>query len=160
MNIEEKIKELVESYLISYPNLFLINIKLSKRGSEISKIIIFLDGQEGVSIDECGEISRKLGNDLEEKNLIENAYNLEVSSPGIDEPLMIPQQYTRNIGRDIQVEDQDGKVISGRLDEVSETEISILTFDKSKNKGLKYSKNVEQVSFEIIKKTIVLVSFN
>lgn len=158
--MEDKIKKLLEEYLISYPNLFLVNIKISGKGEGMNKISIFLDGENGVSIDQCADISRKLGNDIEERNLIENAYNLEVSSPGIDQPLMVFQQYLRNKGRDVQVEQNNDKLITGRLEEVSETEISILEHDKSKNKSKKYSSKVISISFEDIKKTIVLVSFN
>ncbi len=158
--MEDKIKELLKEYLISYPSLFLVNVKISGKGQETNKISVFLDGEQGVSIDQCAAISRKLGNDLEERNLIENAYNLEVSSPGLDQPLMVLQQYVRNRGRDIQVEQADGKLVTGRLEEVSEKEISVLEHDKSKNKSKKYSSKTTAIPFEEIKKTIVLVSFN
>jgi ribosome maturation factor RimP len=53
----------------------------------------------GQAYHECAQVSRYVGFKLEEENVIEEAYNLEVSSPGIDTPLMLVRQYTKNIGR-------------------------------------------------------------
>ncbi|MCP4521587.1 MAG: ribosome maturation factor RimP [Cytophagales bacterium] len=160
MSVEEKITELLEGTLISYPHLFLVACKFSGKEEHITKVTIFLDGEQGVSIDECAEISRKLGNDIEERDLVKAAYNLEVSSPGIDQPLVIKPQYIRNKGRDVQIELEDGKVISGKLEEVTKEGVSILEHDKSKNKSKKYSNKAIEITFQNIKKTIVLVSFN
>jgi ribosome maturation factor RimP len=56
------------------------------------KLIILLDGDNGIGIDECAQVSRHVGFHLEEENVIETAYNLEVSSPGIDTPFRCHHQ--------------------------------------------------------------------
>ncbi|MFD2144786.1 ribosome maturation factor RimP [Mucilaginibacter antarcticus] len=106
MNIEKRVVELVEEKIaeIERPDLFLVSAKLHSNG----KLIILVDGDNGIGIAECVAISRYVGFKLEEENVIETAYNLEVSSPGIDMPLVQTRQYTKNIGRDLAIKLADG----------------------------------------------------
>jgi hypothetical protein len=83
MNIEKRVTELVEEKIADMPNLFLVDVKMHSNG----KLIVLVDGDNGIGIADCAAISRHVGFHLEEENVIEEAYNLEVSSPGIDTPL-------------------------------------------------------------------------
>src|ERR1700684_1279741 len=99
MNIEKRVTELVEEKIaeIQRPDLFLVDVKMHANG----KLIILLDGDKGIGIADCAAVSRYVGFRLEEESAIEDAYNLEVSSPGLDMPLTLVRQYIKNIGRNL-----------------------------------------------------------
>lgn len=65
---------------------------------------LYIDRTGGVTIDHCVEVSRYVGPVLDKEDFIEGAYNLEVSSPGIDRPLRKPVDFTRFAGEPIKVE--------------------------------------------------------
>lgn len=149
----QQIGQIVEELLD--PELhFLVDIKISS--SKIrQKVTVLIDTDEGIGIADCSRISRELADRLEE--LIEDAYTLEVSSPGLDTPLKIKRQYHKNIGKSLKVITLDGQEVKGQLLEAGELEISILPEKKKKEK-----KQPEKVSlaFENIKEARVQVSFN
>jgi len=95
---------------------------------------------------------------MEEDEVLENAYVLEVSSPGLDHPLINLRQYLKNVGRKVKVDTTDGQAIRGELLEAKAD--FILVNQEIKEKGKKKIKLEEtKVSFENIDKTKVLVSF-
>lgn len=106
----------------------LVELKLARYGRS-SRLQIFIDKQtaEGVSLGDCASVSRKAGEIVEAKELIEGKYTLEVSSPGIDRPLHTKNDFVRKIGRTIQVDfiDTGRKSVRGLLEEVSETAINV-----------------------------------
>ena len=91
MNIEKRVKELIEEKIADRPELFIVDIKMHSNG----KLIILVDGDNGIGIDDCVAISRHVGFHLEEENVVETAYNLEVSSPGLDTSLTLKRQYLK-----------------------------------------------------------------
>src|ERR1700759_57569 len=99
MDIEKRVKELVEEKIADRPDLFLVDVKMHSNG----KLIVLVDGEKGIGIADCAQISRHVGFHLEEENVIDQAYNLEVSSPGIDMPLSQPRQYLKNVGRSLAI---------------------------------------------------------
>ncbi|QSE99302.1 ribosome maturation factor RimP [Fulvivirga lutea] len=121
-----------------------------------TKITILLDGDEGVTIDDCAEMSRAVGFALEEDEIVDSKYTLEVTSPGVDFPLDTLRQYKKNIGRKLKISTTDGKDIKGILKEVSEKR---LLLDKEVKKGKKVDHVPLEMSFDQIKRTIVQVSF-
>ena len=62
---------------------------------------ILLDRPGGISVDECGNLSREISDLLDVEDLIDGSYNLEVSSPGLDRPLVKPEDFERFAGREI-----------------------------------------------------------
>ena len=153
MQVEKRVKELVEEKIADRPELFLVSIKMLPN----NKLIIHVDGDEGISIQDCAAISRHVGFQLEEENTIEKAYNLEVSSPGVGEPLLLNRQYHKNIGRDLSVKLADGKVKEGKLLSVNDAEITIE--EKVKEKCKKVQLIEAQIEFNNIVETKVLISF-
>jgi len=148
----------VQTYLneiITDPQYFIVDIVVS--GSDRKKIVILLDGDEGVTIDYCASVSRQLAHRMEEDAVIEDAYVLEVSSPGLDHPLTEKRQYLKNIGRDVKVETED-KTMKGELLEVENDYIIINHQIKEKGKSKILEEEVT-IPFKDIKKTKVLVSF-
>ena len=80
--------------------------------------MILLDSDEGITIQECADISRSLDQELEAVETPETNYALEVSSPGLDQPLRLPRQYQKNVGRDLKVTLETGQALTGTLVEV------------------------------------------
>ena len=153
MNIEKRVRELVEEKIAEKPNLFIVDVKMHTNG----KLMILVDGDNGIGIDDVAAISRHVGFHLEEENVIETAYNLEVSSPGIDMPLTSLRQYLKNIGRNLAIKMADGTKREGKLSGI--TEDAVVIEEKVKEKG-KRAEIVESViPISKITETKVLISF-
>jgi len=153
MQVEKRVTELVEEKISDRPELFLVEVKMLPN----NKLIIHVDGDEGISIQDCAAISRHVGFHLEEENTIEKAYNLEVSSPGVGEPLRLKRQYVKNIGRELSVKLTGGEVKEGKL--LSADENSITIEAKVKEKGKKVQLVETSIAFSDITETKVLISF-
>jgi ribosome maturation factor RimP len=156
MDLKGRIEELVESYLHN-SEYFLVNVLIAG-GKSVPKIIVWLDGDAGVSIDKCAEVSRWVGKRIEDENLIESAYTLEVSSPGIDQPLKLFRQYKQHLGRNLKVTLTDGSTKTGKLEEVQEN--SIVLTEVAKGKKKENPSLVTQIDTQAIEKAFVLISFN
>ena len=130
MSVEKRIRALVEEKLVDRPDLFIVEIKVVNN----SKVIILLDGDNGIGIHDCALVSRHVGFHLEEENLIDHAYNLEVSSPGLDTPLILDRQFQKNIGRTVIVKLPEGKKEEGVLLNSDENSITISATIKEKGK--------------------------
>ncbi|GAB4241162.1 MAG: ribosome maturation factor RimP [Ekhidna sp.] len=144
---EKEIQNIVENALNDHPDLFLVDIKI-KGNSGNQKVLVFIDGDEGISIDQCGKISRMIGAEMEEQDLMEGKYHLEVSSPGLDFPLTLKRQYQKNIGRGLEVLTVKEEVVEGTLKNVNKD--SILLEVKGQER---------KIEFEEIKQSKVKVSF-
>jgi ribosome maturation factor RimP len=153
MQVEKRVAALVEEKIADRPELFLVEVKMLPN----HKLIIHVDGDEGISIQDCVAISRHVGFHLEEENLIEQAYNLEVSSPGVGEPLKLNRQYIKNIGRTLSVKLKDGLKKEGKLLEVAED--NLLLEESVKEKGKKAANVETTIPFNDILETSVLISF-
>ncbi|ALL08518.1 hypothetical protein AQ505_25425 [Pedobacter sp. PACM 27299] len=153
MQAEKRVTELVEEKISDRPELFLVEVKMLPN----NKLIIHVDGDEGISIQDCAAISRHVGFHLEEENTIDKAYNLEVSSPGVGEPLRLKRQYVKNIGRELSVKLSGGEIKEGKLLSVEENGITIEA--KVKEKGKKAALEVTSIDFSSITETKVLISF-
>jgi ribosome maturation factor RimP len=101
----EAIRQLVEENP-SLSKFFVVDIKVSKDNC----IVVKADTDQGITIDECGELSTAIEASL---NRDEEDFDLEVSSPGLAEPLRLPRQYLKNIGREVVVETIDGEKLRG-----------------------------------------------
>ena len=153
MNIEKRVAELVEEKIADRPDLFLVDVKMHSNG----KLIILVDGDKGIGIADCVAISRHVGFHLEEEGTIETAYNLEVSSPGIDTPLTLPRQYVKNISRQLGIKMADGSKREGKLTAL--TEDAIVIEEQVKQKGKKAEVIESVIPINQITETKVLISF-
>lgn len=153
MQAEKRVIELVEEKISDRPELFLVEVKMLPN----NKLIIHVDGDEGISIQDCAAISRHVGFHLEEENTIEKAYNLEVSSPGVGEPLKLKRQYVKNIGRELSVKLNGGEIKEGKLLAVNDQ--SVVIEAKVKEKGKKAQLVETSLDFDQIIETKVLISF-
>jgi ribosome maturation factor RimP len=158
-NIEDYVSELLQKE----DNVFLVDAKI-KPGNNIT---VFLDADNGLTIDTCTLINRALYKKIEENALFANGdFSLEVSSAGVDEPLKLHRQYKKNIGRTVEVLFNDDTKKHGKLVEVKDDEITIEERDpKAKKAGYHIKKEDLQTNkqttilFNQIKHAKVLVTF-
>ncbi|MCW8314132.1 MULTISPECIES: ribosome assembly cofactor RimP [Sphingobacterium] len=152
-DIEKRVVELIQEKIADREDLFIVSVKMHP-----NKILeILLDGDNGVNIDDCAQVSRHVGYHLEEENVVDNAYRLEVSSPGIDANFVNLRQYQKNIGRTVQVKLNDNTKVEGKLTAVDDTKINVL--QKIKEKGKKVQEVEKELPFDQIKATKVVISF-
>jgi len=152
---ESKVRELVHSR-IEGSGLFLVDVVMGKS----SDIRVLVDSMEGVKIEECVELSRWLTAELDKED---DNYSLEVSSPGLSAPLVLKQQYEKNLGRSVEVVFLDGKKKKGALKAVDDDGITLEVTEKMVSGGSqKKKKNVvvsKTFAFKDIKSTKVVVEF-
>jgi ribosome maturation factor RimP len=153
--LEEKISKVVEEFLKEDKDLFLISV-LIKGKEPKQKVLVIIDGDNGVNIDQCAAISRPLGHYLDENELISSTYQLEVTSAGIDSPIELPRQYRKNIGRGLKITMNDGSLLEGKLIDVTKGDVLKLEVAAEKKKQ---EPSVIDVSLDEIMKTFVTVSF-
>ena len=122
-----------------------------------NNIKIYLDADSGLGIEKCIKINRALYKQIEELALYPDGdFSLEVSSPGVDEPLKLIRQYKKNIGRNVEVSLNDGTKKEGKLISVSDDGITI---EYTEGKGKKAVVHQPEIPFTTIKQTKVLIKF-
>ncbi len=153
---KETVISIVEDYFEA-GDIFLVAVRVSTQNS----IRVFLDGDNGVTIDDCIKLSRHIEMQLDRDT---EDYDLEVSSVGVGHPLILRRQYKNNIGRRLDITTNDEKRIKGKLVEVSEQGV-VIEKDKQE-KGKKKKKEPETdaearvlLLFEQIAEAKVQVSF-
>lgn len=124
----ETVQKLLQPLLAD--DIFLVDIKIKP----INNIKIFLDADSGLGIEKCIKINRALYKVMEEMAIYPDGdFSLEVSSPGIDEPLKLHRQYIKNIGREVEVTRNDESKSTGKLISVNDNQVEI-EFTEGKNK--------------------------
>ncbi|MCH8905285.1 MAG: hypothetical protein IIA45_15410 [Bacteroidetes bacterium] len=154
LDSKDLLKGLVEELLLG-TDYFIVEVHVS--GS--NKVMVFLDGDNGIEVELCAKISRKIRSYLDDSNILGENYSIEVSSPGLDIPLIMRRQYKKNIGRNVRVVLKEGYELLGVLEEVNESNIVIDEIEKKliNNKNLKIiSLGKKEISFKDISSTKVL----
>src|SRR5688572_13522545 len=124
MGLEEEIKNIASQKLTDRAQ-FIVEVVVSARKGP-KKLLVVVDGDQGVSIDDCATLSRELSKELDESTLVDESYTLEVSTPGLDQPLKLKRQYVKNIGRRLKVKMAD-KIEEGKLDTVNDEGITLIS---------------------------------
>jgi ribosome maturation factor RimP len=137
-------------------DLFVVDVAVSDSAVR-PKITVLADGEQGITIDQCATLSRRINAKIAEEFGEEISYVLEVSSPGVDFPLTQPQQFKRNIGRNLKLKMQDGTERTGKLEEVTEAGLNLT--EEIKQKGKKATYEPVQIPFGEIVKANVVISF-
>jgi ribosome maturation factor RimP len=149
----DKVKAVIDPFLEEDQSYFCVQIKIKPTNN----IKVFLDGDKGLPIERCTFFNRKLYKAIEEEAWFpEGDFSLEVSSPGVDEPLILNRQYQKNIGRKVMVTLNDASEKIGQLMTVSDNDIVLEWTD---GKGKKAIQQQLLIPFENIKSTIVQVQF-
>ena len=132
---------------------FLVDMKVKPTNN----IKIYLDADSGLGIEKCIKINRALYKKIEESGLYPDGdFSLEISSPGVDEPLRMHRQYLKNIGRKVEVSLLDGTKKEGKMTGV---ETDQLMLEYTEGKGKKAMLHQVSVPFSEIKQTKVLITF-
>ena len=156
MTLEAKINQLeqiVSQVLESETSFFCVNIKIKPTDN----IKIFLDGDNGLPIEKCVYFNRSIKKLIEENGIYpEGEFSLEVSSPGLDEPLKLFRQYQKNTGRDVEVLLTDGSIKEGKMIAVAEADIIL---EHTEGKGKKANTQQLVIPFNNIKSTTVQIKF-
>src|SRR5687768_13358573 len=125
MNAETQIQvigQMIKGLLEEHPTHFLVEIRIKPTNN----IKVFVDADEGINLSVLIQYNRKLYKLIEESTLYPDGdFSLEVSSPGLDEPLKIHRQYQKNIGRFVDVLLTDGNKKEGKLIEATQDGIII-----------------------------------
>ena len=147
------ISEKVNSLVAAHPSHFLVEVRIKPTNN----VKVFIDADEGVILSELIEYNRKLYKQLEESGLFPDGdFSLEVSSPGLDEPLKLFRQYKKNVGRFVDVTFKDSTKREGKLLDATEDGIVIET---ETGKGKKKETKQESILFDQIKNTKIQVKF-
>lgn len=147
------IEQMLQGILAEEPAYFCVSITIKPTNN----IKVFVDGDEGVKIERCVSFNRRLYKLIEEAAIYpEGDFSLEVSSPGIDEPLKLHRQYTKNIGRNVEVILADDTVKEGVLETVATDDITLIT---TSGKGKKAVTEQLVIPFSNIKSTTVQIKF-
>jgi ribosome maturation factor RimP len=154
MVFKEKVFSLLEEGLQEKPSIFLIDLTIT----DSYKIIITLDGDKGVQLQDCIDISRIIENNLDRE---EQDFSLEVASVGVGSPLKIVRQYIKNIGRKLIVK-LATETIEAELVEVTDNFITLswqAREPKKIGKGKETVQKRQEIPFSEIKEAVVTVTF-
>ena len=155
MAFRDKVLELLEEGLKEKPSLFLVDLTVT----DAFKVIVTLDGDNGVNLQDCIDISRAVDNNLDRE---EQDYALEVASAGVSTPLKLVRQYRKNIGRTLKVKTAT-ETIEAVLEQVSDESIMLSWTAREPKKIGKGKETVEhkrEIPYSDIKEAIVTIIFN
>lgn len=149
----QAIERMIQELLAEDSAYFLVEVRIKPTNN----VKIFLDGDQGITIEKCIAINRALYKQLEGSGLFPgDDFSLEVSSPGLDEPLKLFRQYQKNVGRMVEVLLKDGSKTEGKLLEVQENAISV---EETKGKNKKKEVIQHLFQFDDIKSTKIQIVF-
>ena len=148
-SLRKNIVDIAEE-ITSQSSYFLIDIII--RGTEKDRVFeVFIDGENYITARDCAELSRKIYRAIEEQSIIKFTYRLDVSSPGIDRPLLFLKQFPKHINRKFEIiykSDEKKRKFKGTLKKVAGEQLTFLT-----NKEL-------IINFSDIIKAKVVISFS
>jgi ribosome maturation factor RimP len=149
----ENIRTLVNNFLQAQPEFFCVNIRIKPTNN----IKVYIDGDNGISIDACVLFNRKIYKLIEEKNWYPDGdFSLEISSPGVDEPLAFYRQYIKNKGRFVEVIFLNGEKKEGKL---IDAQPQSFTIERTEGKGKNTQQIQETILYSNIKTTTVQIKF-
>ncbi len=120
--------------LLNDGQVYVVDTQIAGRQGGYLKVTILLDTDTGITIEECADISRELGNEMEAAGMFNDApFTLEVSSPGVDQPLTQRREFLKNVGRTLVVTLTDGKQVRGILESVGAAELVLNIIPEKKN---------------------------
>ena len=155
MTFKEQVLELLNEALLEKPELFLIDISIS----DSYKIIVTLDGDNGVILQDCIDISKAIDNSIDREEI---DYSLEVASVGVGSPLKLVRQYIKNVGRTLIVK-TGSETIEAELVDANQDFITLswsAREPKKLGKGKETVQKRQEIPYNEIKEAVVTVNFN
>ena len=154
MTFKDKVNDLITQELLGKPTVFLIDLTIT----DSFKIIVNIDGDNGVVLQDCIDLSRAIENNLDRE---EQDFSLEVASVGVGSPLKMIRQYKKNVGRTLIVK-LESQTIEAELVEANDNFI-ILSWEarepKKVGKGKETVQKRQEIPYTEIKEAIVTVTF-
>ena len=155
MDFRAKVEQLVHEFLETRKDLYLVDLKISA-GDDIT---VILDGDEGLSLQDCLDASRAVEFNLDRE---EHDFSLQVMSPGLSEPLKLPRQFKKNMGREIEVLLNSDEKIQGEVVAVDDEKVTlVLRYRRPKliGKGKEDVVENKEIPYADIKKALVVIKF-
>ena len=155
MTFKEKVTQQVEKALEVNPSLFLVDLQIS----DTFKVTVAIDGDNGVNLQDCIDISRFVDNNRDRE---EQDFSLEVASAGVSSPLKSVRQYKKNIGRTLKVKTTAKEILEAKLEAVNDDFITLSWSSrepKKIGKGKETVQNNREIPFAEIKEAIVTIIF-
>ncbi|WP_130733545.1 ribosome assembly cofactor RimP [Flavobacterium sp. J27] len=155
MTFKEEVNRLLEGVLQERSSLFLIDLKVD----DSYKINIVLDGDNGVTLQDCVDVSRAIDANLDGEKY---DFSLEVASAGLSSPLKLVRQYKKNIGRNLKVKTTSAQEIEALLTEANDERITLKWKAREPKKIGKGKETVEKtvnLLYSEIKEATVIVLF-
>lgn len=155
MTFKEQVLKLLNDGLTDKPEVFLIDLSIS----DTYKIIVTLDGDNGVNLQDCIDISRVIENNLDRE---EHDFSLEVASVGVGSPLKLIRQYKKNVGRTLIVKTAN-ETIEAELVNANDEKIVLSWMarePKKIGKGKETVQKTQEIPYSEIKEAVVTVNFN
>ncbi|GAB1356549.1 ribosome assembly cofactor RimP [Cloacibacterium normanense] len=155
MDFRAKVEQLVHEFLETRKDLYLVDLKISA-GDDIT---VILDGDEGLSLQDCLDASRAIEFNLDRE---EHDFALQVMSPGLSEPLKLPRQFKKNMGREIEVLLNSDEKIQGEVVAVDDEKVTVvLRYRRPKliGKGKEDVVENKEIPYTEIKKALVVIKF-
>jgi len=149
MITKEHIRKLAEGH-IKGTGIFLVDARLSSTG----RITVLIDRPEGVKIEDCISLSRFLSNEMGEEG---EDHDLNVSSPGLDMPFLVTEQYIKNEGHEVEVVTNAGDKLAGILRNVTSGGFDLEIVKKQK--GKEPVTTMASFNYEDVKSVTVKISF-
>ena len=155
MTFKSKVQEVLDVALAEREHLFLIDLSIN----DANKISVILDGDFGVNLQDCIDVSRAVENNLDRE---EQDFSLEVASAGVSSPLKLVRQFKKNIGRTIKVKAISSEEIEAKLSMADDEKITLEWQAREPKKIGKGKETVDkklEIPYENIKEAIVIISF-
>ena len=152
MAITDQISQLVTP-AVEAQGLFLEEVQLVSPGKH-RIVTCIVDGPTSLNLDQVTVVSRAISELLDEAAFMgDTPFTLEVTSPGVDRPLTAPRHFVKNHGRLLKVVKSDGATITGRIEESTETSVTLSYLEKKEEKRV-------EVALSDIKRATVEIEFN
>lgn len=155
MTFTDKLNQAISKVFETRKDLFLIDLKID----DSYKITIAIDGDEGVNLQDCIDVSKAIDAELDRE---EQDFSLEVASAGVSSPLKLVRQYKKNLNRNLKVKTTNNEVIEAKLTQVSDENITLEWKAREPKKIGKGKETVEkkvQLQYSEIKEATVIISF-
>lgn len=148
-----QLDKMVAEVLKDAPEHFLVSLLIKPTNN----IKLLIDGDTGITIEQCVRFNRRLVPMIDEAGIFPpGEYSLEVSSPGVDEPLKLHRQYVKNVGRTVQALLTNQTTLTGVLKEVTEATI---TLEYTEGKGKKAVVHQTNIPFTELHSVTVQIIF-
>lgn len=155
MDFKAQVTELVAAALAENESLFLIDLHVGINHA----IRVIVDGDQGVSLQECMRISRAVEHNLDREA---QDFSIEVTSAGVGEPLSQPRQYIKNIGRKLEMTNLEGQLFSGILQTADQQQFTLQWKQREPKpigKGKVTVDITQQWAYDQVSKAKIIVQF-